>query len=292
METSSILNGARHRYRVVMTENKDNLNSNETPPSPSNHGAYFESPTSPSEYDVIRFLEGAQEPDLDRKMLDRVNEEFEESLRVFGTIGPCVTFFGSARTAEDDPGYEMCRKTAGLIAREGFTVMTGGGPGMMEAANRGAFEAGGRSIGASIELPHEECANPYVNRQVSYTHFFVRKTVLIKYSYGFIVMPGGIGTLDELTEILTLIQCGKIRDFPVVLMGAAYWSGLVDFMTKKMMAEGMIDPTDLDLFHVTDDPESACAFVTRVATKRFELHKGAPSACVLDWKETRSHASS
>ena len=292
METPSILNRARHRYRVVMTENKDTLNSNEPSPPSSDHGSYFESPSSPSEYDVIRFLEGAQEPDLDRKMLDRVNEEFEESLRVFGTIGPCVTFFGSARTTEDDPGYEMCRKTAGLIAREGFTVMTGGGPGMMEAANRGAFEAGGRSIGASIELPHEECANPYVNRQVSYTHFFVRKTVLIKYSYGFIVMPGGIGTLDELTEILTLIQCGKIRDFPVVLMGSTYWSGLVDFMTKKMMAEGMIDPTDLDLFHVTDDPESACAFVTRVATKRFELHKGAPSACVLDWKETRSHASS
>ena len=275
-----------------MTENKDNLKSNEPPHSRSDHGSYFKSPISPSEYDVIRFLEGAQDPTLDRKMLDRVNEEFEESLRVFGTIGPCVTFFGSARTTEDDPGYEMCRKTAALIAREGFTVMTGGGPGMMEAANRGAFEAGGRSIGASIELPHEECANPYVNRHVSYTHFFVRKTVLIKYSYGFIVMPGGIGTLDELTEILTLIQCGKIRDFPVVLMGTAYWSGLIDFMTKKMMAEGMIDPTDLNLFHVTDDPESACTFVTRVATKRFELHKGAPSACVLDWKETRSLASS
>lgn len=275
-----------------MTENKDNLNSNEPPPSPSDHGSYFECPNSPSEYDVIRFLEGAQQPDLDRKMLDRVNEEFEESMRVFGSIGPCVTFYGSARTKEEDPAYAMCRKTAGLIAREGFTVMTGGGPGMMEAANRGAFEAGGRSIGASIELPHEECANPYVNRQVSYTHFFVRKTVLIKYSYGFIVMPGGFGTLDELTEILTLIQCGKIRDFPVVLMGSDYWSGLIDFMTKKMMAEGMIDPTDLDLFHVTDDPESACAFVTRVALKRFELYKGAPAACVLDWKETRSHASS
>jgi uncharacterized protein (TIGR00730 family) len=253
---------------------------------------YFESSSEPSKYEVIRFLEGPQEHSLDGKMLQRVNEEFEESFRVFGSIGPCVTFFGSARTKEDDPSYEMCRKTAELIAREGFTVMTGGGPGMMEAANRGAFEAGGRSIGASIELPHEEGANRFVNRQVSFTHFFVRKTILIKYSYGFIVMPGGIGTLDELSEILTLIQCGKIRDFPVVLMGSDYWSGLVDFMTKKMMSDGMIDPTDLDLFHVTDDPESACAFVTRIAVKRFELHKGAPSACVLDWKEMRSHESS
>ena len=270
----------------------DNPNQTESTPVTRTGGTYFKSPGEPSEYDVIRFLEGPQEHSLDRAMVDRVNEEFDESLRVFGTIGPCVTFFGSARTREDDPNYEMCRKTAGLIAREGFTVMTGGGPGMMEAANRGAFEAGGRSIGASIELPHEECANPYVNKQVSYTHFFVRKTVLVKYSFGFIVMPGGIGTMDELMEILTLIQCGKIRDFPVVLMGTSYWSGLIDFMTKKMMAEGMIDPTDLDLFHVTDDPEAACAFVTQVAVRRFELHKGAPSACVLDWRESRSHESS
>ena len=254
--------------------------------------AFFQSPEAPSQYDVIRFLEGAQDPDADRKMLARVNEEFEQSMKVFGSIGPCITFFGSARTSEDDPGYRMCRQTAALIAREGFTVMTGGGPGMMEAANRGASEAGGRSIGATIELPHEECANRFVNREVSFSHFFVRKTILIKYSYGFIVMPGGLGTLDELAEILTLIQCGKIREFPVVLMGSDYWSGLVDFMTKKMMADGMISPADLDLFHVTDDPEAAAAFVTRIAVRRFELHKGAPSACVLDWKEARKDESS
>ena len=272
----------------------DNNVSDAPDDSDSEHStrAYFDSPSKPSSYDVIRFLEGPQQEDLDGKMLERVDEEFNESFRVFGSIGPCVTFFGSARTSEDDPQYEMCRKTAELIAREGFTVMTGGGPGMMEAANRGASEAGGRSIGASIELPHEECANRYVNKQVSFTHFFVRKAILIKYSYGFIVMPGGIGTMDELMEILTLIQCGKIRDFPVVLMGSDYWAGLVDFMTKKMMAGGMIDPEDLDLFHVTDDPESACAFVTRIAVKRFELQKGAPSACVLDWKDSRSNESS
>jgi hypothetical protein len=256
------------------------------------HSDFFESPSAPSQYDVIRFLEGAQDPDADEKMLESVNAEFEKAMTVFGSIGPCVTFFGSARTAEDDPAYQMCRETAALIAREGFTVMTGGGPGMMEAANRGASEAGGRSIGATIELPHEECANSFVNREVSFSHFFVRKTILIKYSFGFIVMPGGIGTLDELTEILTLIQCGKIREFPVVLMGSEYWSGLVDFMMKKMVADGMISPSDLDLFHVTDDPEAACAFVTRVAVRRFELHKGAPSACVLDWKETRKSESS
>ena len=143
-------------------------------------------------------------------------------------------------------------------------------------------------MGATILLEHEEGANPYVTREVPFKNFFTRKTVLVKYSYGFVVMPGGFGTLDELAEVLTLIQCRKLREFPVVLMGLDFWSGLVDFMSTSMLARDMISPEDLSLFHMTDDPESACAFISRIATRRFDLHKGAPSACLLDWNKHRA----
>ena len=250
--------------------------------------SFFPSESNPSEFEMIRFLEGPAEIGSEQKILTSVEEEFTRAFRVFGQLGPCVTFFGRARSKPDHPFYEICRQTAGLIAKQGFTVMTGGGPGMMEAANRGASEAGGRSMGATIELEHEESANAYVTREVPFKHFFVRKVVLVKYSYGFVVMPGGIGTIDEMSEILTLIQCKKIRDFPVVLMGRDYWSGLVDFMSNTMLENDMISPDDLKLFHMTDDPQAACSFITKIATRRFELHKGAPSACVLDWKTHRA----
>lgn len=252
--------------------------------------SFFPSDSEPSDFETIRFLEGPADIGSEQKILSSVEEEFTRAFAVFGELGPCVTFFGSARTRPDDPFYDICRTTAGLVAREGFTVMTGGGPGMMEAANRGASEAGGRSMGATIELEHEECANDYVNREVPFKHFFVRKVILVKYSYGFVVMPGGVGTLDEMSEILTLIQCKKIRQFPVVLMGRDYWSGLIDFMSGTMLKNEMISPDDLNLFHVTDDPEEACSFITRIATRRFELHKGAPSACVLDWEQHRARS--
>ena len=252
--------------------------------------SYFPSESDPSTHETIRFLEGPADIGSEERILSSVDKEFRQAFDVFGELGPCVTFFGSARTKPNDPYYDLCCKTASLVAREGFTIMTGGGPGMMEAANKGASEAGGRSMGATIELEHEESANQYVNREVPFKHFFVRKVVLVKYSYGFVVMPGGVGTLDEMSEILTLIQCKKIRQFPVVLMGVDYWSGLVDFMSKTMLENDMISPEDLNLFHMTDDPEAACSFITKIATKRFELHKGAPSACILDWEKLRGDA--
>ena len=250
--------------------------------------SYFPNDSKPSAFETLRFLEGPAEIGAEEKILSSVEAEFTSAFKIFGNLAPCVTFFGSARTQPDDRFYEICRETSALIAKEGFTVMTGGGPGMMEAANRGAFEAGGRSMGATIELEHESNANDYVTREVPFKHFFVRKVIMVKYSYGFVVMPGGIGTIDEMSEILTLIQCKKIRQFPVVLMGRDYWSGFIDFMSNTMLENDMISPDDLNLFHMTDDPKAACSFITKIATRRFELHKGAPSACVLDWKEHRA----
>lgn len=250
----------------------------------------FPSDEAPSPVDEIRFLEGPQEIKNDQSILETVNDEFRKSFAVFNEISPCVAFFGSARTKPEDPLYEMGRKTAELIAREGFAIMTGGGPGMMQAANQGAHDAGGRSVGCTIELPNEEGANPYVNRGASFKHFFVRKVVMVKYSYGFVVLPGGYGTMDEMFEIITLIQTGKIREFPVVLMGCEYWSKLFDFLSTSMVEFGMIDPDDNDLFFLTDDPKTACEHVTRIASRRFDLQKGAPAACRLDWEQSRGHS--
>ena len=250
----------------------------------------FPEESEPSPIDEIRFLEGPQDDSNEAAMVDKVNQEFNSAFEVFKEIGPCVAFFGSARTTADDPLYEMGRKTAELVSRKGFSIMTGGGPGMMEAANRGANDAGGRSIGCPIELPHEEGSNAYVTRRVSFKHFFVRKVIMVKYSYGFVILPGGIGTLDEMFEILTLIQCRKIREFPVVLMGKDYWSKLTDFLATTMVEYKMIDADDVDLFHVTDDPESACEYIAKIAEHRFKLHKGTPAACRLDWEAMKKDA--
>ena len=243
-----------------------------------------------SPIDEIRFLEGPQQPDTDQQTLATINREFQLSFETFGRLGPCIAFFGSARTVEDDPLYMMCRRTAELVSREGFTIMTGGGPGMMQAANQGANDAGGRSVGCAIELPNEQSTNPYVNRSVDFKHFFVRKVVMVKYSFGFVILPGGFGTMDEMFEILTLIQTGKIRDFPVVLMGRDYWAKLLEFLSESMVGQGMIHPDDLALFHVTDDPEAACDHITTVATRRFDLQSGAPAACRLDWEHHRDRS--
>ena len=162
--------------------------------------------------------------------------DFFRGLRALHFVGPCVTVFGSARTEERDPYYQLARKMGAAIAELGFTVMTGGGPGIMEAANRGAKEVGGRSVGCNIELPHEQSANPYLDRFVTLRYFFVRKTMLAKYSYAFVVMPGGFGTLDEMFEALTLIQTGKLKDFPVIMMGKEYWRDQVA-MIEKMAAK-------------------------------------------------------
>jgi uncharacterized protein (TIGR00730 family) len=178
--------------------------------------------------------------------------------------------FGSARTAETDPHYDLARRMGAAIAELGFTVMTGGGPGIMEAANRGAKDVGGRSVACNIELPQEQSANPYLDRFVTMRYFFVRKTLLVKYSYAFVVMPGGFGTLDEMFEALTLIQTGKLSDFPVILMGSEYWAAQLA-MIRTMADSGMISPGDLDLFHVTDSVEEAAGFLLEKAIKPFGL---------------------
>jgi uncharacterized protein (TIGR00730 family) len=181
-----------------------------------------------------------------------------------------VTVFGSARVAHSHPHYELARAIGRGLARMGFTVMTGGGPGVMEAANRGAREEGGRSVGCNIRLPREQAPNPYLDRSVTCEHFFVRKVLLFKYSYGFIALPGGLGTLDELSEALTLIQTRKILRFPVVLMGVDYWSGLTEQL-DRMVADGAIDASDLSLLFITDSVDAALAHVRALAIERFGL---------------------
>jgi hypothetical protein len=191
----------------------------------------------------------------------RIMGEFVEGFDDLSDLRSAVTVFGSARVAETDPWYQMARETARLLGKEQFAIITGGGPGMMEAANRGAKEGGTLSIGLNIELPHEQHLNPHVDRQINFRYFFVRKMMFVKYSNAFVVFPGGFGTLDELFESLTLMQTGKIEHFAVVLMGREYWQGLVDWLRERVAGEGKIDRRDLGLFLVTDDPREAVRFI-------------------------------
>ena len=193
----------------------------------------------------------------------RIMGEFVEGFDTLAGVRSGVTFFGSARTKPDDPFYRAARETARRFARAGFSIITGGGPGIMEAANRGAREGDGPSIGLNIELPFEQGTNEYVETAMHFRYFFVRKTMFVKYSIGFVVFPGGFGTLDETFEALTLIQTGKIKHFPVVLFGTAYWRGLVDWLRATAAAQHKIDERDLDIFHLTDDPAVAVDVVTR-----------------------------
>ena len=184
----------------------------------------------------------------------RIQGEFIEGFDKLASVGKAVTVFGSARTRPDDPQYLAAVEVGKLLAEAGFTTITGSGPGIMEAANKGAKLAGGRSIGCNIELPFEQGANPYVDTVVNFRYFFVRKTMFIKYSVGFVIFPGGFGTLDELFEAITLIQTGKISQFPLVLFGTHYWAGLLRWMQSRMLGENKIADSDLDLMTVTDDP--------------------------------------
>ena len=185
----------------------------------------------------------------------RIMGEFVEGFDELASLTRGISIFGSARTATTDPYYEKAQETAALLTREGFAVITGGGPGIMEAANRGAFEAGGVSVGCNIELPFEQGANPYLTRSLTFRYFFVRKMMFVKYSLGFVIFPGGFGTLDELFEALTLIQTRKIRDFPVVMFGSNYWKGLLDWISDVALKEGKVSDQDLKLLHITDSPE-------------------------------------
>ena len=198
--------------------------------------------------------------------------EFIEGFDVLAKVQKGVAFFGSARTGPDDPMYQAAQETARLLASAGYDIITGAGPGVMEAANKGAKLGGGRSIGCNIELPFEQGTNPYVDTVVHFRYFFVRKTMFIKYSNAYIIFPGGFGTLDELFEALTLIQTGKINQFPVVLFGRHYWAGLVRWLNARALGERKISPGDMDLVLLTDDPREAADAVIAA----FESHKGRP----------------
>jgi uncharacterized protein (TIGR00730 family) len=229
-------------------------------------------PASDQSEDDRYLLEGPHSRTKELIILFRAVRDFIRGFRGLHFVGPCVTVFGSARFPAGHQYYELGREVGGAIAGLGFTVMTGGGPGVMEAANRGAREAGGRSVGCNITLAHEQYPNPYLDRYVTCHYFFVRKVLLFKYSYAFVVLPGGLGTLDELTEALTLIQTGKILQFPVVLMGVSYWKPFTDLL-KEMVAFGTVSVTDLDLFLVTDDVSEAMSHIEHHAIRRFGLVK-------------------
>jgi uncharacterized protein (TIGR00730 family) len=229
----------------------------------------------PPAAEEARFLQGPQPRGSELLRAVRLFWETISGFRALHFVGPCVTVFGSARFTADQQYYQLGREVGARLARAGFTVMTGGGPGIMEAANRGAKEAGGRSVGCNIELPHEQKPNPYLDVWVTFRHFSVRKTMLVKYSYAFIALPGGFGTLDEIFETATLIQTEKIRDFPLVLMGREYWRPMLDFFRDRLIREHTIDPIDAERILVTDSAEEAVASITDIAMKRFGLTYGA-----------------
>ncbi|BBH16720.1 cytokinin riboside 5'-monophosphate phosphoribohydrolase [Nocardioides baekrokdamisoli] len=198
----------------------------------------------------------------------KIQAEFVEGFNDLADLGPAISVFGSARTPSTSPDYELAAKVGSALAQAGFAVITGGGPGAMEAANRGAIEAGGASVGLGIELPWEDRLNDYVNLPLHFRYFFVRKTMFVKYSQGYIVMPGGVGTLDELFEAMTLVQTQKITRFPIVLMGVRHWQGLIDWMRGTMQADGRIGPHDLDMLTLTDDIDEAVALMVRAREER------------------------
>ncbi len=194
----------------------------------------------------------------------RIMGEFTEGFDAMSAINvPAVTIYGSARTPIDHPWYKLAENIAGELVREGYGVITGGGPGVMEAANKGAYEAGGISVGLNIALPHEQAPNPYVNMSVQFKYFFVRKVMFMKYSMAFICMPGGFGSLDELFESLTLIQTQRIKPFPIILVGSEFWGGLIDWIKEQFLANGTISESDLDLINIIDEPSEIVDFIKR-----------------------------
>ncbi|WP_017592794.1 LOG family protein [Nocardiopsis potens] len=195
----------------------------------------------------------------------RIQSEFVEGFGLLSELGRAVSVFGSARIKPDTPYYDLGTEVGSLLARAGYTVITGGGPGLMEAANKGAAEAGGTSIGLGIELPFEQSLNEFVDTGVTFRYFFVRKTMFVKYSQAFVVLPGGFGTLDELFEAITLVQTRKVTRFPVVLLGTEFWGGLVDWIRGRLLDEGVISPEDPDLIHLTDDPAEAVAVIDKAS---------------------------
>ncbi len=197
----------------------------------------------------------------------RISLEFFRGMVSLHKIGPAITVFGSARFKEGHIYYDLAQKVGKALACEGYTVMTGGGPGIMEGANRGAKEAGGRSVGCNIILPSEQAPNPYLDQYITFYYFFVRKVMLVKYSYGFVILPGGLGTLDEMTEAITLIQTGKLYDFPVILMGKEYWKEFYDWIQNVLIQSGAVKPEDLNFIYMTDDPQEMTHIIRNTLDK-------------------------
>lgn len=224
---------------------------------------------NPVEY---TFLEGPKSRSYELSFAFRVFFQFIKGMRNLHFVGPCITVFGSARFKEDSPYYEKAREVGRAIAEMGFTTMTGGGPGIMEAANRGAFEAGGRSVGCNIELPFEQSPNPYMQTCISIRYFFVRKVLLLKYSYAFVVLPGGWGTMDEMFETLTLVQTGMIHNFPVVLMGKEYYQPLMDYI-HFMAEQKTISESDLQYVKFTDDIEEAMTHIRTYILGNYQVKR-------------------
>ena len=224
--------------------------------------------------EVLTFLRGPQSRLAELNRVLRISAEFVRGFRRLAFLGPCVTVFGSARFGDGHEYYAMARRVGQALARRGFTVMTGGGPGVMEAANRGAQEAGGRSVGCNIQLPHEQVPNPYLDHWIEFRYFFVRKVMLAKYSYAFIALPGGFGTLDEIFEIAVLIQTQKVKKFPVILIGRDFWEPLLDFLRRRPLAAGTISGADLALIQLTDDVEGSIERMADEAMHQFGLTYG------------------
>jgi uncharacterized protein (TIGR00730 family) len=221
----------------------------------------------------VRFLRGPQPRGFELVRAIRIFFEFMRGFRALHFVGPCVSVFGSARFKEDHAYYGLARAVGTGLARAGFTVMTGGGPGLMEAANRGAKDVGGRSVGCNIALPVEQRPNAYLDRWITFDHFYVRKVMLVKYSYAFVALPGGFGTLDEIFETATLIQTRKIREFPLVLMGTVFWRPLIDLL-NQLVKEGTIEAGDASRLVFTDSPAEAVAAISDTAMRQFGLSYG------------------
>ncbi|MBS1862476.1 MAG: TIGR00730 family Rossman fold protein [Actinobacteria bacterium] len=207
----------------------------------------------------------------DDRRVERIRTEIDSAFDALRDVENGVSIFGSARVSEGHRWYELCRETAACLSKHGFTVITGGGPGLMEAANRGAADVGGESIGLNIELPHEQQANPYATRPLNFHYFFARKLMFVRYARAFVIMPGGFGTLDELFEGLTLIQTHRIRQFPMILVDGDYWRPLLTWIDNVIEEDGLISPGDKELLHVADTPEEVCALATAAGERQRAL---------------------
>ena len=247
------------------------MDNGQKPVRTTSHDQWGKGTSDPAER---QFLRGPRSRGLELAEAARIFAECVKGFRRLHFVGPCVTVFGSARFKAGHPYYELARELGGKLADAGFTVMTGGGPGIMEAANRGAKEAGGYSVGSNITLPVEQKPNPYLDRFVEFRYFFVRKMLLEKYSYAFIALPGGIGTLDEIFETAVLIQTGKMQEFPCVLMGKSFWTPLLDYLRQTLLAAGTIEAADVDRWLVTDSPAEAVERIRDHAMQRFGLSYG------------------